>query len=199
MCVCPAQFIKASGALTAAVVTSFVFSSLAAADTSRVEKVSILERGVYQATPKGPSSVRGTLGPVQRVQGATLVTSTTTIPGRQSLRFGVRYMVIGAPRGAAVDIKLVTAFPNGGLVDPKDGRTHLRSEYTVRGAIGSIGYREFHFDDPSEIIPGYWTFEFWVGASKVGEQKFCVYDTIQTQLQSTSTDVCQVPVAYHPL
>jgi len=197
MRICAAQFIKANGARKVAVVASFLFPSLAAADPPRVQKVSILERGIYEAEPKGPSGVRGALGPVQRVQAVTLVTSTATIPGRKSVRFGVRYMVVGAPRGAPVDVKLVTAFPNGGIVDSRDGRTHLRSEYTVRSAIGSIGYREFHFDDASEIIPGYWTFEFWVGASKVGEQTFCIYEIHQKHsLPPPTSAVCSVPIAY---
>ncbi|MDT9702363.1 DUF3859 domain-containing protein, partial [Streptomyces sp. P17] len=89
------------------------------------------------------------------------VRSTTTIPARQSLRFGLRYVVEGAPAGARVELRLVTVFPEPGLLDPASGVRHYESEYTIRGSIGTQAYREFMFDHTWEIVAGEWIFEFW--------------------------------------
>lgn len=117
---------------------------------------------------------------MQRVRNAKLVESTTRIPGRKLVRFGVRYIVRGVPQGAEAEIRMVTRFPDSRPARADYNRLrHLQSEYTVRSLLGSVAYREFLFDDIREVVPGEWAFEFWFGTSKVGEQKFCVYDVGQ--------------------
>jgi len=148
---------------------------VASASGTRVVRVAILERGIYAAKVSGSTAVIGTLGHVQSVRNARLVESTTSIPGRTAVRFGLRYVVHGIPKGAEVELRLTTRFPDEGILT-SDERRHLQSEYKMTIAIGSVGYREFQFHDVSEIIPGEWVFEFWFGPAKVGEQKFCVYD-----------------------
>jgi len=142
-----------------------------------VGRVSIMERGIYSSEPTGLAAAIGTLGIVQRMRNPKLIESTTRIPGRRLVRFGVRYMVHGAPPGAEAEIKLTTRFPDGG-----PGQTmRPPSEYKMRLRMGSSAYREFVFDNDDEVITGEWKFEFWHGARKLGEQKFCVYEIDTTQ------------------
>ena len=126
----------------------------------RVDGVSVFERGIFQASSENLRIAESSFGPVAQVRDVSLVQSTTTILARNSLRFGLRYGITGAPAGAPVDIRLVTRFPEGGLLDPAAGVRHYESEYTIRGAIGAPAYREFMFDQSWEIVAGEWVFEF---------------------------------------
>lgn len=161
--------------------SAFLFSVLASsvsqADEHRVDRASVLERGIFQARSGGPPIGHSSFGPVTKVRDVSLVRSTTTIPARKSLRFGLRYVIDGVPSGARVEIKLVTRFPEAGLLDPITGVRHHESEYTILGVVGAPAYREFRFDRSWEIVPGEWVFEFWYGGRKIGMQKFCVLDT----------------------
>ena len=145
-------------------------------DEFRVERVRVLERGIFHASSGNLPIAHSSLGAVANVRNASLVRSTTTIPARQSLRFGLRYVVEGAPAGARVELRLVTVFPEPGLLDPASGVRHYESEYTIRGSIGTQAYREFMFDHTWEIVAGEWIFEFWHDGRKVGSETFCVLD-----------------------
>jgi DNA-binding phage protein len=162
----------AIGAFLSAVLTV----SAALSDDHRVDHVSIVERGIFQASSETVPIARSSFGSVIKVRNVSLVRSTTTILARTSLRFGLRYVVVGAPVGASVDIRLVTRFPESGLLDPATGIRHYESEYTIRGAIGIPAYREFIFDHSWEIVAGEWVFEFWQAGRNIGSQRFCVLD-----------------------
>ena len=154
-----------------------VFSTSASqSEEHRVDRVSVLERGIFQASTSGLPGTHSNFGPVTKVQDVSLLQSTTTIPARKSLRFGLRYVLTGAPVGAPVEIRLVTRFPETGLRDPVSGVRHYQSEYTIRGTIGAPAYREFLFDQSWEIVSGEWVFEFWQAGRKIGMQTFCVID-----------------------
>lgn len=165
-------------ALCAAFVFLFAVLSASASqsDEYRVDQVLVLERGIFQASSRGLPTGHSSFGPVAKVRDVSLIQSTTTIPARNLLRFGLRYVITGAPVGAPVDIQLVTRFPEAGLLDPVSGVRHYQSEYTIRGAIGAPAYREFRFDQSWEIVPGEWVFEFWQAGRNIGMQRFCVMD-----------------------
>jgi len=148
--------------------------SAARSDQHQVYKATVLERGVYQAGSEPYAIAQSSAGPVTKVRNATLVHSTTMVPARRFIRFGVRYAVTGFPPGARVDIKLVTRFPEPGLRDPTTGLRHHHNEYSMAALIGAQAYREFKFDHPWEMVPGEWVFEFWHGDRLLGAQKFCV-------------------------
>lgn len=73
-------------------------------------------------------------------------------------------------------MRLVTRFPEAGLLDSDTGRRHYKSEYIVRGAIGTLAYWMFRFDRSWEIVPGEWIFEFWHADRNIGSQRLCVLD-----------------------
>lgn len=156
-------------ALTAALAFG---ASSASASEPLVRRISIIEHGIYVSETTGTAAAVGTLGIVQRVRAPRLVENTTVIPGRRSVRFGVRYLVRGLPLGAEAEIRCITKFP----ADIATGVERLPlSEYRIRVPVGSVAYREFIFDHDEEIVPGEWIFEFWHRRKKLGEQKFCVY------------------------
>jgi hypothetical protein len=158
----------------------FVFSVLATSNAQshghRVDRAIALETGIFQAQSGGVPVGHSSFGPVTKVWDASLIQSTTTILARKSLRFGLRYVITGAPAGTKVEIKFITRFPEAGLLDPATGIRHQESEYTAQRVIGAPAYREFRFDRSWEIVSGEWAFEFWHEGRKIGTQKFCVKD-----------------------
>jgi len=168
----------------------FLFAVLSASrsqsDEYRVDRVKILEQGVFQASSHGLPTGHSSFGPVTKVRDVFLVQSTTTIPARKWLRFGLRYVITGAPTGAPVDIRIVTRFPETGLLNPVDGVRHYQSEYTILGAIGVPAYREFMFDQSWEMVSGEWVFEFWQAGRNIEMQKFCVIDAESASHQADS-------------
>lgn len=133
--------------------------------------VSVVERGIYTAeTEPSPAGHNR----VHRVRNIELKESTTTVPGQVGLRFGLRYLVSGAQSASAVPIRLVTRYPAQGLPDPESSERLYHREFQIVVRTASMGYWEFHFDRNWEVVPGEWSFEFWQGTHKLGEQKFCV-------------------------
>lgn len=157
-----------------------LLASASRSEEYRVDRATVLERGIFQASSRGLATGHSSFGPVTNVRDVSLIQSTTTIPARKSLRFGLRYVITGAPVGAPVDIRLVTRFPAEGLLDPVSGVRHHQSEYTIQGIIGAPAYREFMFDRSWEIVSGEWVFEFWQAGRNIGMQRFCVRDAEST-------------------
>lgn len=146
----------------------------APADNLRIDGIAILERGVFRGRSGTKSIAESHFGSVVKVRDVELVQSTTTIRARRSLRFGLRYVIRGAPAGTSVDMRFVTRFPRTGLLDPATGVRHYESAYVARDVIGVPSYREFMFDHAWEIVAGEWFLEFWRGGRLVASQRFCV-------------------------
>ncbi len=126
--------------------------SAARSDQHQVYKAVVLERGLYQAGSEPYAIAQSSAGPVTMIRNATLVQSTTTILARRFIRFGVRYAITGGLPGAPVNIKLVTRFPEPGLLDTRTGVRHQRGGYKITAQIGAQAYREFKFDHPWEMV-----------------------------------------------
>lgn len=165
----------------------------------RVDGVSVIERGVFRGRGGGRPVAESHLGAVANVRDMTLLHNTTTIVARKGLRFGVRYLINGAPKRAELGLRLVTRFPPAGLFDPVGNLRHHESAYDFRAFIGVPSYREFMFDHEWEIVPGEWIFEFWHGERLIGSQRFCVLDG-ESPLSSTSLRAnCEVLIGRHDL
>jgi hypothetical protein len=151
-------------------------SAWAHAHLPKVYGVSVFDRGQYRAVSAGLSPSIGSMGPVHSVHSAQLVAATMSIPARQHVRFGLRYVVEGVPRGTMVDIRMVTRFPAVGLVEPTSGQRIFSREYRQPVQLGLPGYRDYALDEDWEVVPGRWLFEFWIGDRKLKEQEFCLFD-----------------------
>jgi hypothetical protein len=147
----------------------------ATAQSLRIDRIEILETGIYRAKverrEEAPDTLSGALNILHRVEK---VADTTTIPARVGTRFGLQFRLVGEPEGGMVEIRMVTRFPNGGLRNPKTQQLRHQSEYVVNGVIGESRHRSFTFDDSWEAVPGSWVFEFWQGQHKLAEQVFNV-------------------------
>ncbi len=144
------------------------------ARSSNVDAVVIVEKGIYAARTVRNAERPRDLTSTYTADSIKLLKSTTVVPARKGIRFGLRYVIVGSSPGTTVELGLAINFPAPGLRAPGGHATYLRSEVAVPRVIGAAGYREFHFDHDWEIVPGLWVFEFWHGDRKVGEQAFCV-------------------------
>lgn len=150
--------------------------SHAAGEAPRIDRVVIFERGIYRAQSTGMPHPAVSMRPVSGVQNSQLIDSTTTVPARHLTRFGLRYVVNGAPHGAVVGLRMITRYPDGGLLDPVSRQRHFQHEYNIDVQIGVPGYRDYNLDEDWEVVPGRWVFEFWIGIRKLGEQQFCLFE-----------------------
>jgi hypothetical protein len=173
--------------LRIAVATVVCAASLAGAQPLRIDRVQILERGIYHAQP---DMTRGRVNNPWPVRDVRLITATSDIPMRRHLRFGVRYILLGRPSGAPVAVDLVTRYPAPGRLDPTTKERRLESRYQLTIPIGGTRYRDFQLVEDEEFIPGIWVFEFWSGARKLGEQSFCVFDPDTTSGGPPAGEIC---------
>jgi hypothetical protein len=141
-----------------------------------IEKIVVVEKGIYRAETVNQREMPGTTGIINTVQNAKLIVNTTNILARVGVRFGLRYLAVGPPNGRSVALRLMTYFPATGLRNPDTRQTFFHSEHNVIIQIGATRYREYHFEHDWEIVPGLWSFQFWSANRKLVEQRFCVYE-----------------------
>jgi hypothetical protein len=112
---------------------------------------------------------------VNIIKEVKLIKKTNEIPAEMGVRFGMRYIVRGAPIGEKVKIKNVTILPSSGLKDPRTGKVRYKNQYTSIIVIGKRSYREYLFEEEWEAVPGKWTFQLWHADQKLAEKTFTVY------------------------
>ncbi len=130
------------------------------AQTPRVDRIDIVEAGLYEAGPANSLQFR---------------TAETNIPGQVGVKFGFRYVLRGPNSALPVRMTVVTRLPQrGGQLDPKTGQRRFRIDEQVLGRVGGETLSGYSFDEPWEIVPGDWLFEVWIGERKMAEQRFRV-------------------------
>ena len=121
-------------------------------------------------SPGTPSGTRVILDEPARLESAT-----TKIPALPGTRFGIRYVLHGAPTGGYAGIREVWRFPEPGLTNPKTGKT---SHEQVDRAIVQVTDKEIFSGYALlydwELVPGIWTFEVWTGEQLLLKQLFDV-------------------------
>ena len=134
--------------------------SIAHAQTPLTERIEISKAGIYTTDAK------------HNYQQVSLLQSTTTIPAKIGIEFGVTFRLVGKPNGARVDLRYVTLIPSPGTRNPATGKITLREERSLLATLGQEATRLYVFEERWELIPGTWTFEFWQGDRKLGAQSF---------------------------
>jgi hypothetical protein len=147
----------------------------ASAQMLRVERIDIVEYGIYTADVESAVAAPGTPAGARNVVSDVKHAATTrTIPAQLGVRFGFRFIAVGTPSGATLPLRMVTIFPKPGLIAHAGARPIARSEYDRPVAVGATSYRDYSFDEAWELAPGVWTFQIWYRGRKLAEQKFTV-------------------------
>jgi hypothetical protein len=143
------------------------------AQAQKIERIDILEYGLYTADEK--SCHRDDLG-IQRCERTNVrhAATTLTVPAQHGVQIGIRFKAVGAPDGATVNVKRVWVFPPAGLNSPASKEPLLRLYRDDKVTIGKSGFTSYILDDPWELVPGTWTLEYWIGDRKLLSKSFTV-------------------------
>jgi len=139
----------------------------------RVDRIEIVDKGIIEVQSQTAVDAPNTLtGTRYESTGVKITEKTTTIPANKGIRFGIQYKIVGEPADAKVPLKFVTVFPQGGVTNPKTGKTMSQSSWEASRKIGThIVYQGF--SDWSRI-PGTWVLQIWYKDHKMAEQKFTI-------------------------
>jgi Domain of unknown function (DUF3859) len=141
----------------------------------KVDRVEIVETGVYRvATAKTTQAPGAATGVQDELANVKLVSNTTTVPAQIGTKFGLRYRVVGSPNRASVKLTAIVRFPGEGLRNPKTGERQARDVTLWNRNIGAVTYNGYSFDEGWELVPGTWTYEIWHEGRKLAEQSFTV-------------------------
>ena len=142
------------------------------------------ERGTYphvQITWAGiyvgnrVSAQRDANGIIQhQVSNFVLLDTTTRVPARQGVRFGVQYRVTGVPASGVVELRRVLRYPAPGVQIPAGKAPLPYDEIEVQCAVSEVCMTGYGMDQPWEVIPGKWSFEFWSGDRLLAERSFTI-------------------------
>lgn len=142
---------------------------------SKVDRIEIVEAGIYRAGTAAIERAPGTASRQRNILSDTkLIASTTRVEAKLGVHFGMRYRVVGRPSLATVKLISVTQYPAPGLKNPKAGSIQARGEHPLFATIAQINYRGYVFEHDWELVPGAWTFELWDGKRKLVSQTFNV-------------------------
>jgi Domain of unknown function (DUF3859) len=147
----------------------------AAQASSKVERIDIVEYGIYLAQTAVIENAPATATGQRNILSDTrLIAATTRIEAKIGVHFGMRYLLLGQPNSATVRLTSVTNYPVPGLKKPGTETHQARGEHPLFATIGAINYRGYVFEQDWELVPGNWTFELWDGKRKLVSQTFQV-------------------------
>jgi hypothetical protein len=153
-----------------------LMAALAAGPGARadeIERIDILEFGIYTATLERTENADTAAGVVNIMTNVKLVRRTDAVTARLGVRFGIEYMLVGKPAGELAVIDWVTRFPERGLTNAK-GERFQKNELSRTTPIGERTHRTYTFDEAWELVPGKWVLEFYHRGRKLGEKSFTV-------------------------
>jgi len=153
----------------------FALMPAAGARAQQVERVEIVEWGIYRTdnigTYANPDSPSGTSYLAANIR---LQQTTTVIPALVGLTLGFRYEVVGRPPGEKLTLKYVIRFPLQGLTNPDSAKTFFIMETGSLTFVGGIKFEGYTFEHDWEVETGPWTLEIWHGGRKLAEKTFMV-------------------------
>ncbi len=138
-------------------------------------RVEIVERGLYQTSTGVIRQMPNGIGE-NLVDAIELERSTTHIPARPGVSFGLEFLVHGRPPGTALELTTTVVFPAPGLYPPGMPGPVAASTTPMVVEVGAPGaiYRGYTFDYDWEVAPGPWRFEIRLGDRLLAVQSFIV-------------------------
>jgi len=147
----------------------------AAAQKASVERIEILQAGLYTANVVRRDASPGTAsGNTAITEGTNFYLQTTQVPARLGIRFGVEYRLIGSPEGERVQLRSVWRIPAPGITNPANGNTYRQSPRDFEALVGSRRTQGYGFDQAWEIVSGDWVYEIWDGSRLLMSKAFTV-------------------------
>jgi hypothetical protein len=133
----------------------------------------IVDYGIYTGEENKVIAETNTpTGSVLQGRGISrLVKQTTKIPARLGTQFGFRFVVHDSKKDGEVKLHFVWLYPE--ITDAATGRKSVRFDGDAHGKPEdrNAGIM-WTFTEPSELVPGDWTFQVFKDGEKILEKKF---------------------------
>jgi len=131
---------------------------------AEIQGCEIRDVGIY--------SVETKIGQPGVIDKARLDRATTVIPLKLGVQFGFTIKFTGTPDGAFVTVRKSKHYPVPGAKPPESKTPILVNSSSLDGALNRYYLSSYELEEPWELIPGKWLFEFWSGDRKLCEQEF---------------------------
>jgi len=149
------------------------FPSQTKSNGPRIDRVDIIEKGIFQARAKQTQQDQASpTGGVRALTTIAMVKETDVFQPKLGMHFGIRYTIRGFPAGARVPVKIVQRYPIAGLLNPRTQKTTYSYQQNSFKTVGYPAYEGYHLGSAWELVPGIWTFEIWHNGRLLAEQKF---------------------------
>lgn len=136
-----------------------------------IEGFELVSAGIYTREVK--STERDAQGVLQHVvTDVKLVLSTTQIPAKLGVTFGIQYRLLGEPAGVTVTVRRETHYPSPGATPPGASVPLLVSTKEVKRTLNLVATQTYTLEEDWEVLPGKWRLEVWSGDRKLGGQEF---------------------------
>jgi len=129
----------------------------------------IVRFGIYERTVV--STERDADGVLQSVVRSRHVSSTTTVPAKIGVTFGVEFK-IGTADDKPINIRKVVRYPAPGAIPPGASKRLESNSLAITPVLNKARYSGYTLEEPWELLTGTWTIEFWHGDRKLGGQEF---------------------------
>ena len=143
-----------------------------AADARELVGVEIVQYGLFRSEivdrQPDPTGVMHNV-----VDKVCHIATTRTVPMKIGVHFGVRYRVTGPVAGERVVLKKLIHYP-AAMAPPSPARPSSIVSSLVELRVGTTSYTEYALEQPWELAPGPWTFQFFEGDRKLAEFSFTV-------------------------
>ncbi len=153
-----------------------VVAASADAQTAKVDKITIVDFGIYHLNGVNTDKGFVPVADVRRAQ-VSLLSQTHDIPAKIGTKFGFRFQLSGTPTDKEAHIKHIVFYPPPGMKDPSLPQPRTQGVYETDLMIGITHTRLFSFDKDWEMVPGVWTFQVFNDDKMIAEQKFTVVAT----------------------
>jgi hypothetical protein len=135
--------------------------------------VEILQYGLFRAEIVSKQSDAGGVAMHNIVDNICHLATTRTVPMQVGVHFGVRYKVTGPVAGERVLLKKLIRYPVV-MTPPSPARPSSMVSNFVELRVGTTTYTEYALEQPWELAPGTWTFQFFERDRKLAEFSFIV-------------------------
>jgi uncharacterized protein DUF3859 len=152
-----------------------LFAPIAKAQQPRIDRLEVIDAGflsLEQAESKDAPDAVG--GKVFRPRNMRFLAEAPAVTAPVGTSFGVRFVVVGAPRNADVTLRSVWKIPPPGFTDPQRGKAYTESASNMPAQIGMTYLSAYGFNEAWEIVPGVWTLQVWQGDRNLLEHEFTI-------------------------
>ena len=138
-----------------------------------VQGVQILEYGTYTSDIEYFMRDDGVVDHNKIIaSNFVLVEATDQVQADLDTGFGVRYVVLGQPEGAPVQLDVVVDHPP--LTNPQTGEAYTQSKADFTRIIGRPEYTVWTFDQGWSLAPGVWTIRLEYQGRELARKEFTV-------------------------